>query len=46
MHVIAARATGAKKILVSEQSAERLQMATAAGADRVVNFLKESLPTL
>jgi L-iditol 2-dehydrogenase len=44
MHVIAARAAGAKKILVSEQSAERLRMATAAGADRVVNFLQESLP--
>ncbi|MCX6630712.1 MAG: alcohol dehydrogenase catalytic domain-containing protein [Candidatus Solibacter sp.] len=44
MHVLAARAAGAKKILVSEQSPERLRTAAAAGADRVVNFRQESLP--
>ncbi len=44
MHVLAARAAGAKKILVSEQSPGRLRMAAAAGADRVVNFREESLP--
>jgi len=43
MHILAARAAGAKKILVSEQSPERLRMAAAAGADRVVDFRKESL---
>jgi L-iditol 2-dehydrogenase len=43
MHVIAARAAGVKKILVSGKSPERLQMATAAGADRVVNILEENL---
>jgi L-iditol 2-dehydrogenase len=44
MHVLAARAAGAKKILVSEQSPERIRMARAVGADRVVNFREESLP--
>ncbi|MGD0580301.1 MAG: alcohol dehydrogenase catalytic domain-containing protein, partial [Bryobacteraceae bacterium] len=44
MHVLAARAAGAKKILVSEQSPERLRTAAAAGVDRVVNFRVESLP--
>ncbi len=44
MHVLAARAAGAKRILVSEQSPERLKTAAAAGADRVVNFREESLP--
>jgi L-iditol 2-dehydrogenase len=44
MHVLAARAAGAKKILVSEQSSERLRAAVAAGADRAVNFREESLP--
>lgn len=43
MHVLAARAAGAKKILVSEQSPERLRAAAAAGADRVVSFREESL---
>jgi L-iditol 2-dehydrogenase len=43
MHTIAAKAAGAKKILVSEQSAERLKMATAAGATRVINFREETL---
>lgn len=43
MHTLAARAAGAKKILVSEQSSERLRMAEAAGADRVTNFREESL---
>jgi L-iditol 2-dehydrogenase len=43
MHTIAARAAGVRKILVSEQSPERLRMATAAGADRVVNFREEPL---
>jgi L-iditol 2-dehydrogenase len=43
MHVLAARAAGAKKILVSEQSPERLRTAAAAGADRVVNFREEPL---
>jgi L-iditol 2-dehydrogenase len=44
MHILAARAAGVEKILVSEQSPERLRMATTAGADRVVNFREESLP--
>lgn len=43
MHVIAARAAGAKKILVSEQSRERLRKAVEAGADRGVNFREKSL---
>ena len=43
MHVIAARAAGVKKIVVSGKSSERLQMATAAGANRVVNILEENL---
>ena len=43
MHTIAAKASGAKKILVSEQSPERLRKASQAGADRVVNFLEENL---
>jgi L-iditol 2-dehydrogenase len=43
MHVIAARAAGIKKIMVSGKSPERLQMAIAVGADRVVNVREESL---
>jgi L-iditol 2-dehydrogenase len=43
MHTMAARAAGVKKILVSEQSVERLRMASAAGAHRVVNFREERL---
>ena len=43
MHVIAARAAGVKKIVVSGKSSERLQMAIAAGADRVVNVREETL---
>jgi L-iditol 2-dehydrogenase len=43
MHVIAARAAGVKKIVVSGKSPERLQRAMAAGADRVVNILEETL---
>ena len=43
MHTIAAKAAGAKKILVSEQSPERLRKAAQAGAHRVVNFLEEKL---
>ena len=43
MHVLAARAAGAKKILVSEQAPERIQKAISAGADRVANFRKEPL---
>jgi L-iditol 2-dehydrogenase len=43
MHVIAARAAGVKKIVVSGKSSERLQMALAAGADRVVNIREETL---
>jgi 2-desacetyl-2-hydroxyethyl bacteriochlorophyllide A dehydrogenase len=43
MHVLAARAAGARKILVSEQSPDRLRAAEAAGADRVVDFRRESL---
>jgi L-iditol 2-dehydrogenase len=43
MHVLAARAAGAKRILVSEQSSERLRTAAEAGANRVVNFREESL---
>jgi L-iditol 2-dehydrogenase len=43
MHVLAARAAGARKILVSEQSPERLRTAAEAGANRAVNFREESL---
>jgi L-iditol 2-dehydrogenase len=43
MHVLAARAAGAKRILVSDQSPERLRMAIEAGADRAVNFREETL---
>jgi L-iditol 2-dehydrogenase len=43
MHVLAARAAGVEKILVTEQSAERLRMAKSAGADRVINFREERL---
>jgi L-iditol 2-dehydrogenase len=43
MHVMAARAAGVKKIVVSGKSPERLQMAIAAGADRVVNIHHETL---
>jgi len=46
MHLLAARAAGVKKILVSEQSPERLQIAADMGADRVINFREESLPDL
>jgi L-iditol 2-dehydrogenase len=46
MHILAARAAGAKKILISEQSPERLRMARAVGADRVVNFREEPLPDI
>ena len=43
MHVLAAKAAGAKKILVSERSPDRRRMASEAGADRTVNFREESL---
>jgi L-iditol 2-dehydrogenase len=43
MHLLAGRAAGVKKILVSEQSPERLQIAADAGADRVINFCEELL---
>ncbi len=43
MHVIAARTAGVKKIVVSGKSTERLQMAMAAGAHRVVNLHEEPL---
>ena len=44
MHVLAAKAANAAKILVSDQSPPRLHMANKVGADRVVNFRDESLP--
>jgi L-iditol 2-dehydrogenase len=44
MHVIAARAAGASKILVSGRVLDRLRMAQTVGADRAVNFAEESLP--
>jgi len=43
MHVLAVRSGGARKILVSEQSAERLRMAKSAGATRVINFHEEKV---
>jgi L-iditol 2-dehydrogenase len=43
MHVMAARAAGVKKIVVSGKSSERLEMALAAGADRVVNIRETAL---
>ena len=46
MHILAARAAGVEKILVSEHSPERLVLAKSAGADRVVNFGTESLPDI
>jgi L-iditol 2-dehydrogenase len=44
MHVLAAKAAQAAKILVSDQSTPRLRVAQQMGADRVVNFTEESLP--
>ncbi|MGC1784749.1 MAG: alcohol dehydrogenase catalytic domain-containing protein [Acidobacteriaceae bacterium] len=44
MHTIAARAADARKIIVSERSAQRRYMATAVGATRTVSFQEESLP--
>jgi L-iditol 2-dehydrogenase len=44
MHTIAARAAGARKVIVSERSTQRRSLATAAGATRTVNFIEESLP--
>jgi L-iditol 2-dehydrogenase len=46
MHILAARAAGVKKILVSEQAPERIRVASSAGADRVVNFRDEPLPEI
>jgi L-iditol 2-dehydrogenase len=43
MHILAARTAGVQKILVSEQSTERLGMAREAGANRTVNFREEPL---
>jgi L-iditol 2-dehydrogenase len=44
MHTIAARAADARKVIVSEQSTQRRELAAAAGATRTVNFTEESLP--
>ncbi len=44
MHVLAAKAAGAAKILVSDLVPVRLEMAARMGADRVVNVREESLP--
>jgi threonine dehydrogenase-like Zn-dependent dehydrogenase len=44
MHVLAARAAGAAKILVSDQSPPRLRVGEQMGAFRIVNFREESLP--
>ena len=44
MHVLAAKAAGAAKILVSDLAPVRLDMAARMGADRVVNVREESLP--
>ena len=43
MHVIAARAAGVRKILVSGRVPDRLRMARAAGADCAVNINEKSL---
>jgi 2-desacetyl-2-hydroxyethyl bacteriochlorophyllide A dehydrogenase len=43
MHTIAARAVGARKVIVSERSTQRRNWASAAGATRTVNFAEESL---
>jgi L-iditol 2-dehydrogenase len=44
MHTIAARAAGARKVIVSERSTQRRGCAAAAGAARTVHFEEESLP--
>ena len=44
MHVLAAKAAGAAKILVSDLAPVRLEAAARMGADRVVNAREESLP--
>jgi L-iditol 2-dehydrogenase len=44
MHTIAARAAGARKVIVSERSPQRRGCAAAAGATRTVHFEEESLP--
>ena len=46
MHVLAAKAAGAAKILVSDLAPARLEMAARLGADRVVNVREESLPDI
>ncbi len=43
MHVLLARWRGAHRIIVSDQTAERLEKAREFGADRVVNFLQEDI---
>jgi L-iditol 2-dehydrogenase len=44
MHVFAAKAAGAAKILVSDLVPARLEAASQAGTDRVVDVRSESLP--
>jgi L-iditol 2-dehydrogenase len=44
MHILAAKAAHAARIVVSDQSAPRLAMAAQLGADRVVNFRDQPLP--
>lgn len=43
MHVLLARSRGARRIIISDQTSERLEKARALGADRVVNFLREDI---
>jgi L-iditol 2-dehydrogenase len=44
MHMLAAKAAGAAKILASDLTPARLEMAARVGADRVVDVREESLP--
>src|SRR5258708_2637446 len=46
MHVMLARLQGARRVIVSEINAARLEKARAAGADRVVNSLEEDLTSV
>jgi len=43
MHLLLARLRGARQILISDRSSERLEKARECGADRVVNFFEEDI---
>lgn len=45
MHCVLARRRGARRIIVSDQSPERLRKAEELGADAIVNFVQQNLET-